>query len=215
MVFRSTMPTGNLARNKDAHWRPVTCSETCIEKHVAFSPPASGAHNVLLGRPPPAHSSHIWKLQGKLGEHLLCGPFHCPSHREHSGQQTNFDKTSQLCQIRLVNSPQRQAPMRKREPCRKQGRQVTQGTVWRRVWGQRPGQDPRNLSSPLCQGAQVWKDLHPSAGPLWGEDISEANQVATRNVTRARTKSDHYYFIRSSSLSLRSPKIAFLKWNKN
>ena len=146
---------------------------------------------------------------------LLCGPFHCPSHREHSGQQTNFDKTSQLCQIRLVNSPKRQAPMRKREPCRKQGRQVTQGTVWRRVWGQRPGQDPRNLSSPLCQGAQVWKDLDPSAGPLWGEDISEANQVATRNVTRARTKSDHYYFIRSSSLSLRSPKIAFLKWNKN
>lgn len=157
----------------------------------------------------------VWKLLGKPGEHLLCGPFHCPGHREHSGQQTNFDKTSRLCQIRLVNSHQRQAPMRKREPRAKQGREATQRTVWRRVWGQRPGQDPRNLSFPPCEGAQVWKDPDHNAGPLWGEDISEANQVAILNITRARTKSHHYYFIKSSSLSLRSPKTAFLKWNKN
>lgn len=94
---------------------------------------------------------------------------------------------------------------------RRRRRGLWGGGSWLRDPGRIPG------ASPLyrAKGAQVWKDPDPSAGPLRGEDISEANQVATLNVTRARTKSDHYYFTRSSSLSLRSPKIVFLKWNKN
>lgn len=138
---------------------------------------------------------HMWESLSKLWEHLLCNPFHSPSHREQSGQWTVTKPAN--CQNNLVNSYQRPALWRTgalashitigREnhiPSRgREGRMAMLGTTWRRVSVTDVAGPPEPLVHTAPRGSNV-KGPSPRCRYPWGGTISEESHVSALHGTK-------------------------------